>query len=44
MKSKNRTDRTSIVGAGKGVKETPSDSTFKLKIGSPKMELQMGRK
>ncbi|XP_010263686.1 PREDICTED: cyclase-associated protein 1-like [Nelumbo nucifera] len=42
MKTKNRTDRTSIVGASE--KETRTTSLSSSKAGPPKFELQMGRK
>ncbi|KAH1224570.1 Cyclase-associated protein 1 [Glycine max] len=42
MKTKNRTDRTGVVGAIE--KETPASSRVFSKAGPPKFELQMGRK
>ncbi|GMI88178.1 cyclase associated protein 1 [Hibiscus trionum] len=42
MKTKNRTDRTGVVGASE--KETRSSSSSFSKAGPPKLELQMGRK
>ncbi|KAF6166639.1 hypothetical protein GIB67_005501 [Kingdonia uniflora] len=42
MKSKNRTDKTGIVGASG--KETRTGSSSFSKTGPPKLELQMGRK
>lgn len=42
MKTKNRTDRTSLVGT---TEKEPRTSTFSFsKVGPPKLELQMGRK
>ncbi|KAL6951896.1 hypothetical protein U1Q18_047874 [Sarracenia purpurea var. burkii] len=42
MKTKNRTDRTGIVGASE--KESHGSSRSFSKAGPPKLELQMGRK
>jgi adenylyl cyclase-associated protein len=42
MKTKNRADRTGVVGAGE--KEGRSNSPSFSKAGPPKLELQMGRK
>lgn len=42
MKTKNRADRTGIVGATE--KETRTNTPSFSKTGPPKLELQMGRK
>lgn len=42
MKTKNRADRTAVVGAGE--KESRVSSPSFSKSGPPKLELQMGRK
>ena len=42
MKTKNRADRTGIVGAS--TKESHAVSCSLPKVGPPKLELQMGRK
>ena len=42
MKTKNRADRTGVVGASE--KETRTSSPSFSKAGPPKLELQMGRK
>ncbi|KAF7810887.1 glucan endo-1,3-beta-D-glucosidase [Senna tora] len=44
MKTKNRTDRTGIVGGGTSEKESRAGSHATSKAGPPKFELQMGRK
>lgn len=42
MKTKNRTDRSGVVGTSE---KEPRTSTFSFsKVGPPKLELQMGRK
>lgn len=42
MKTKNRSDRTGVVGAS--AKEKPTSTSSFSKTGPPKLELQMGRK
>jgi adenylyl cyclase-associated protein len=42
MKTKNRTDRSGVVGGT--VKESQASARAVSKVGPPKLELQMGRK